>query len=98
MEITKQKSIEKFIASAGVNFQFGEEIIETLAIQFEDIQVKLNKEQCRELLNVLKGKCSKVVAFENKDQYSPHSAIFFSPMNDEKSELILYTENSLAKF
>jgi hypothetical protein len=97
MQITKQKPTEKFTVSAGFDLYFSPKL-ETLAIQLGDTEVKLNKDQCQELMNVLNGKCKKLLAFESKEDYQAHSAIFFSCHDKKAGEIVMYTQDSIAKF
>lgn len=98
MEITKQKPLERFTISAGFDLGLGERRLETLALQIGDDQVKLNKEECQELMNVLNGKCHKILGFESKEAYQAHSAILWSSHDKDQGEMVIYTEDSIAKF
>ena len=98
MEIIEQAFIEKFTVAAGVNMNFGEKVLETLTLRLGNTEVKLNKEECNELLNVVNGKCHRIVAFDNKEDYSPHSALCVSTHGKERGELPIYTTESIAKF
>ena len=97
MEISKIDSVEKFTVKAG--FELGsKKKMETLALQFLDTQVKLNAEQCEELLRVLDGKCHKVYCSESETSYSAHSALLLSAHDEKPSEWNIYSDKSVAKF
>ena len=98
MEITKQESFDKFTVAVGVDLSLGEKRIETLTLQLGDTHVKLNKEECQELINVLDGKCHKFAAFRNEQEYQAHSVLLVSAHGKEHREATLYTEDSIAKF
>jgi hypothetical protein len=98
MEIKERTNNEKFAVVAG--FELGwDEKLSTLSLLFKDKEVKLNQEECEELLHVLKGKGHRILAFRNKDEYTAHSAIFTSSMDkNAAAEGIVYTQDSIAKF
>jgi hypothetical protein len=97
MEIKEHENNEKFAVVAGFNLGLDEKLC-SVSLLFKDKEVKLNQEECDELLHVLKGKGHKILAFRNKDEYSAHSAIFTSSMNKITStEAVVYTEDSIAK-
>ena len=97
MEITKQEPVKKFTITAGFELGFKKKL-ETLALQFGDTQVKLNAEQCEELLRVLDGKCHKVYCYESESAYSAHSALLFSVHEEKPSVWNIYSDKSVAKF
>lgn len=98
MEITKQEPVNKFTVKAG--FELGiDKKLETLAFQLGDTEVKLNAEQCEELLRVLDGKCHKFACYESEDSYNPHSILLISVHeNEQHIECNIYNEKSVAKF
>jgi hypothetical protein len=99
MIITEEKSnAETFTVAAGVHLEFGENRLKTLSMQVGTTSVKLNEEECDELMNVLNGKSYKVLGFENKDAYQAHSAILCSSGGKQPAEGIVYTEQTLAVF
>jgi hypothetical protein len=97
MQITKQEPVEKFTVSAGVNLEYDKEL-ETLVLQDGDTQVKLNKEECQELLRVLNGKCHKFSAVENENAYQAHSVLLCSAHEKTQINTVIYSEKSIAKF
>jgi hypothetical protein len=98
MEIKDQNNIDGFAVVAGVELEF-EPAIMTLSFRAGEKLVKLNKEECEELLKVLNGKCHKIYAFENVDAYGPHSAIFSSCGDgEEPTEGVIYHDKTIARF
>jgi hypothetical protein len=97
MKIKDQTDADKFAVVAGFNLGWSSKLC-TLSLCFEGKEVKLNQEECDELQRVLSGKCHKILAFRNKDEYSAHSAIFTSSTDNNSGELTIYTEDSIAKF
>lgn len=97
MEITKQEPVEKFTVKAGFELGINNKM-ETLAFQLGDTQVKLNAEQCEELLRVLDGNCHKIYCYESDAAYSAHSMLLFSAYNEKPSEWNIYSEKSVAVF
>lgn len=87
---------EKFAVVAGFNLGLDEKLC-SVSLLFKDKEVKLNQEECDELLHVLKGKGYKILAFRNKNEYTAHSAIFASSMKKNTSTVsVVYTEDSIA--
>ena len=98
MKVTTKPASEKFAVSAG--YSLGVDLkLETLSLQLGETEVKLDSAECEELLKILSGKeCIKIVAYANKDEYSPHSMIACSSMDEKHGEVIIYSEDSLARF
>ena len=87
-----------FTVAAGFNLFLGEKKLETLSFRIGDTEVKLTKDDCKELMNVLSGKCHKICAFESEDSYQAHSVLLFSNHDEKQTELTVHTEKSLAVF
>lgn len=97
MEITNEKPVEKFTVAIGLDFGLGDRRIEAIVLQLAGTKVRLNKEECQELLNVMDGKCHRIAAYRNKEEYQAHSAILCSTHGKKGGELTIFTEDSIAK-
>lgn len=99
MKITQQQFHEKFNVIAGLKLNcFDGDELETLVLCFEDKEVKLNKDECKELMSVLKGKKSSVSAFEDEKAYAPHSEIRYSVFGNKPVNVVVYTEKYISAF
>ena len=99
MIVTEEKTnAETFTVAAGLDLEFGENRLRTLSMHIGTTSVKLNEEECKELMKVLNGKGYKVLGFESKEAYQAHSAILCSSGDKQPAEGIVYTEQTLAVF